>query len=88
MFLTVASSAFRQCAIECPPPDLNIQPVTPNQAHLYWPTWAGGYLLQATPSLTNTTWTGITNEPISSDSLFNVTNTMNPTNQFYRLLKP
>jgi autotransporter-associated beta strand protein len=74
--------------LPCPPPVLNIQPVTPNQAHLYWPTWAGGYLLEATPSLTNTTWTGITNEPIAGDSQFNVTNTMNPTNQFYRLHKP
>jgi autotransporter-associated beta strand protein len=74
--------------LPCPTPALNIQPVPPNQAHLYWPTWAGGYTLQATPSLSAPTWNGVTNEPITLANQFNVTNTLNPTNQFYRLQKP
>lgn len=74
--------------LPCPPPTLNIETVKPNQTHLFWPTWAGGYALEAVSSLTNATWTGVTNEPIVNSSQFNVTNTMNPTNQFYRLYKP
>ncbi|MGA2869877.1 MAG: hypothetical protein ABSF34_12060 [Verrucomicrobiota bacterium] len=74
--------------LPCPPPPLNIETVKPNQTHLFWPTWAGGYALEAVSSLTNATWTGVTNEPIVNASQFNVTNTMNPTNQFYRLYKP
>jgi autotransporter-associated beta strand protein len=81
--------ALTLSGLPCPPPALNIQPVKPNRAHLYWPTWAGGYTLQAAPSpANNTAWAGVTNEPIVDASQFNVTNTINSTNQFYRLLKP
>jgi hypothetical protein len=75
--------------LPCPPPTLSVQPVAPNQARLYWPTWAGGYLLEATPSLTQTNWGSVTNEPIVSALKFNVTNsTVTPTNRFYRLRQP
>ena len=74
--------------LPCPVPVLNIQSVPPNKTHLYWPTWAGGYTLQATPSLSAPQWNGVTNEPITLANQYNVTNTLNPTNQFYRLQKP
>jgi hypothetical protein len=63
--------------------------VPANKARLYWPTWAGGYKLEATPSLLQTNWAYVTNEPIVSALKYNVTNSaMNPTNRFYRLHKP
>jgi hypothetical protein len=75
--------------LPCPPPTLNIQPVTTSQARLYWPTWAGGYLLEATPSLAPTNWVSVTNEPIVSALKFNVTNSIvTHTNRFYRLRQP
>ena len=75
--------------LPCPPPTLSIQPVPANKARLYWPTWAGGYKLEATPSLLQTNWAYVTNEPIVSALKYNVTNSaMNPTNRFYRLHKP
>jgi autotransporter-associated beta strand protein len=75
--------------LPCPPPTLSIQPVPANKARLYWPTWAGGYKLEGTPSLLQTNWIYVTNEPIVSALKYNVTNsTINPTNRFYRLHKP
>jgi autotransporter-associated beta strand protein len=75
--------------LPCPPPTLTVQKVTPSTARLSWPSWAGGYLLEATPSLSAINWTGITNEPIVTALKYNVTNgTVTPTNRFYRLKKP
>ena len=74
--------------LPCPPPTLNIQSIPTNQVHLYWPTWAGGYTLQASPLLSTPKWANVTNEPVTMANQFNVTNTLNPTNQFYRLQKP
>lgn len=75
--------------LPCPPPVLSVQTVQTNKARLFWPSWAGGYLLEATPSFTPTNWTTITNEPIVSSLKYNVTNgTLTPTNRFYRLKKP
>ncbi|HTV39800.1 MAG TPA: hypothetical protein VMF08_04440 [Candidatus Sulfotelmatobacter sp.] len=74
--------------LPCPPPTLNIQSIPSHQVHLYWPTWAGGYTLQASPLLSTPKWANVTNEPITTANQFNVTNTLNPTNQFYRLQKP
>lgn len=74
--------------LPCPTPTLNIQSVPPGQAGLRWPTWAGGYTLQATPSLSAVHWTDVTNEPITSANQFNVTDPLNRTNKFYRLQKP
>ncbi len=86
---TNSSYTLQLSGLPCPPPSLTIQPVTTNTARLSWPTYAGGYLLEATPSLTVTNWTSITNEPIVSALKYNVTNsTLTPTNRFYRLKKP
>jgi subtilisin-like proprotein convertase family protein len=75
--------------LPCPPPTLNIQPVPPNKARLYWDTSAGGYLLEADSNLLVNAWGTITNEPIVSGGNYNVTNSsVAPTNQFYRLHKP
>ena len=69
-------------------PNLNIAPVSSTNVNVNWPTVAGGYKLEATTSLAYTNWTATTNEPFASASRFNVTNTMNHTNWFYRLHKP
>jgi len=70
------------------PPQLNIAPVPGNKVRLYWPTSAGGYSLESAPIVAPGTWSGVANEPVVSGANYNVTNTMNPTNQFYRLRKP
>jgi hypothetical protein len=70
-------------------PALNIAPAGSAQVDVNWPTVAGGYQLEATPSLPASAWTGVTNEPIAIGNLFNVTNSsVSPTNRFYRLRKP
>jgi autotransporter-associated beta strand protein len=70
-------------------PALNIAPAGSAQVDVNWPTVAGGYKLEATPSLPASAWTVVTNEPIAISNLFNVTNSsVYPTNQFYRLHKP
>ncbi len=70
-------------------PALNIAPAGSAQVDVNWPTVAGGYKLETTPSLPNSAWTVVTNEPIAIGNLFNVTNpSVYPTNQFYRLHKP
>jgi subtilisin-like proprotein convertase family protein len=75
--------------LPCPPPTLSIQPVPANKARLYWPTWAGGYLLESESNLVSSAWATVTNEPIVGNDQYNVTNsTINPTNRFYRLHKP
>ena len=75
--------------LPCPTPTLNIQPVTPSQARLYWSTAAGGYLLEGQSNLVSSAWATVTNEPIVNGGNYNVTNSaVNPTNQFYRLHKP
>jgi hypothetical protein len=47
-----------------------------------------GFNLEASPSLAPTTWATVTNEPIVSAGLYNVTNSSPPTNRFYGLHKP
>jgi autotransporter-associated beta strand protein len=70
-------------------PALNISPAGSAQVDVNWPTVAGGYQLEATPSLPTSAWTLVTNEPIAIGNLFNVTNSSaSPTNRFYRLHKP
>jgi len=73
----------------CPPPRLDIAPVPASQVRLFWPSTAGGYLLESTPSLLPpTTWTGVPNEAIISGGKYNVTNNSTGTSRFYRLHKP
>jgi len=74
--------------LPCPPPTLSIQPVATNQARLYWPTWAGGYLLVSESNIVFNAWAMVTNEPIVGNHLYNVTNTIIPPDRFYRLRKP
>ena len=75
--------------LPCPPPVLNIQPVAPNQAHLYWSTAAGGYQLESETNILSGAWSVVTNEPIVNGGNYNVTNSSAlPTNQFYRLHMP
>jgi autotransporter-associated beta strand protein len=75
--------------LPCPPPTLSIQPVPANKARLYWPTWAGGYLLESESNIVSSAWATITNEPIVGNHQYNVTNSsVSPTNRFYRLHKP
>ena len=70
-------------------PALNITALPGNQARLSWPTWAGGYKLEAQPSLSQTNWTFTTNEPIVTSLKYSVTNSASgATNRFYRLHKP
>ncbi|MDR3378239.1 MAG: autotransporter-associated beta strand repeat-containing protein [Verrucomicrobiae bacterium] len=75
--------------LPCPPPTLNIQPVAPGKARLYWDTSAGGYVLEADSNLVNNVWGSVTNEPIVTGGNYSVTNSaVLPNNQFYRLHKP
>ena len=70
-------------------PALNIAPAGSALVDVNWPTVAGGYQLEATPSLPASSWTAVTNEPVAFGNLFNVTNSSaNPTDRFYRLHKP
>jgi autotransporter-associated beta strand protein len=70
-------------------PALNIAPAGSALVDVNWPTVAGGYQLEATPSLPASSWTAVTNEPVAFGNLFNVTNSSaSPTNRFYRLHKP
>ncbi len=75
--------------LPCPPPLLNIQSLAPNQARLFWPTWAGGYQLEARSNATAGPWGIVTNEPLVNLGQYNVTNSsQSPTNNCYRLDKP
>ena len=67
---------------------LAINSVSNSTVRVHWPTYAGGYKLEATPSLAPTNWTFVTNEPIIVGGRYSVTNTPPPTNRFYRLNKP
>jgi autotransporter-associated beta strand protein len=75
--------------LPCPQPVLNIQPVPVDKARLFWPTWAGGYILQSRTNVSSGPWFGVTNEPLVNSGQYNVTNSATkPTNNFYRLEKP
>lgn len=75
--------------LPCPPPSLAIDPASPAPAvRVHWPTSAGGYGLEATPSLNPSAWTQVGVEPVVSGGRFTITNSAPPTNEFYRLHKP
>jgi hypothetical protein len=69
-------------------PILNIAPALPNQVRLDWPTFASGYALQSTPSLSPSNWVNVTNAPAISAGRYGVTNSSGPVDRFYRLRKP
>jgi hypothetical protein len=71
-------------------PLLNLQPVGRSNLDLSWPTVAGGYRLESSPSLaTPTVWQPVTDVPLATANRFHVTNSAaSPASQFYRLHKP
>jgi hypothetical protein len=74
--------------LPCPRPVVAIDPL-PNKVRLHWPTWAGGYLLDASTNAALTSWNVVTNEPIAAGGSLTVTNnTPAPPTKFYRLRKP
>ena len=75
--------------LPCPAPTLQAQAQSGTNAVISWSTSAGGFLLEATPSLPAQGWTPVTNDPISSGGFFRVTNsTANSPSLFYRLYQP
>ncbi len=76
--------------LPCPAPTLAINPTVPtNSVTVHWPTWAGGYKLEAARALPGTaSWATVTNEPVVTLGRLKVTNAVINTNLFYRLHKP
>ena len=75
--------------LPCPEPTLGIELVQTNRVRIHWPSWAGGYKLQATPVIAPASWVLVTNEPVVFSGRYNVTNVVTPiTNRFYRLHRP
>lgn len=73
--------------LQCPQPTLLVDPL-PSKVRLHWPTWAGGYQLDASTNAVPTAWSAVTNEPIVSGGRLSVTNdTPAPPTKFYRLRK-
>lgn len=69
-------------------PTLVAEPVgAPPAVRIHWPSWAGGYNLEATTALSPATWQAVTNEPIVNGGRYNVTNQSPPAQRFYRLNK-
>ena len=69
-------------------PALNIASAPASSVRLDWPTWAGGYRLEGTPTLTSPGWSTVTNDPIVTGSRYAVTNSVGTGNKYYRLHKP
>jgi hypothetical protein len=68
------------------PPSLSIQ-VAGGTIVLTWPSTAGGYALESTPTLTGAGWQTITNAPAVSGSFYAMTNAAPAGSMFYRLRK-
>lgn len=68
-------------------PPLEITPLPGSRVMLSWPDYAVGFDVEAAPHVTNAVWTSLGITPILTGTEFRVTNTMNPTNLFYRLVK-
>ena len=71
-------------------PVLHITAASSTQAVLDWTTAAVGYRLERTNNLPNVSnvWQSVPTVPIVVNSRFTVTNNVNNTNQFYRLVNP
>ena len=54
---------------------------------LSWPTSATGFSLQSTLTLTPSSWTAVTNNPVNVGGQYMVTNPIAGTTKFYRLIK-
>jgi autotransporter-associated beta strand protein len=71
-------------------PQLNITQVATDKVELDWTTAASGFSLESTNIITPTgpIWPPVATAPVVINSRFTVTNTISPSNQFYRLRKP
>jgi autotransporter-associated beta strand protein len=70
-------------------PIMSVTQTVPGTVDVSWPTMAGGYSLEATPSLSPATWTQVTDQPLANTNRFHVTNsTVTSRSKFYRLHKP
>jgi hypothetical protein len=67
-------------------PSLNVQ-FAGGSVVLTWPSTAGGYVLQSTPTLTAANWQTITNAPALSVDWYVMTNAVSSGSMFYRLQK-
>ena len=68
------------------PPRLSVQ-VAGGSVVLTWPSTAGGYGLESTPTLMGASWQSITNAPIVSGNSYAMTNAVSGSSIFYRLRK-
>ncbi len=76
--------------LPCPPPMLVATPASlPNNVRIDWPTWAGGYNLEAKPLLNSGAYNPVPEEPVVTGGRYAVTNIdTTPPTRFYRLNKP
>jgi autotransporter-associated beta strand protein len=68
-------------------PPLEITRLSGTRVMLSWPDYAVGFTVETAPYVTNAVWSPLGITPIATAGEFRVTNTMNPTNLFYRLVK-
>jgi hypothetical protein len=70
-------------------PRLNITQVATNRVKLDWTTASAGYSLESSNSFVpGFGWPTVPSTPVVVNSRFTVTNTLNTSNQFFRLRKP
>jgi hypothetical protein len=74
--------------LPCPSPTLQVERAPAATARLFWPSSAGGYLLESSPAVAPANWSAVTNEPVVAGGNYNVTNATAAPQQFYRLHKP
>jgi hypothetical protein len=55
---------------------------------LAWPLFPGDSVLQQNFNLTTTNWTTVTNTPMNTNNQYQITLSLTPTNQFFRLIYP
>ena len=67
-------------------PSLSVQVVAENVV-LTWPSTAGGYALESSPTLAGANWQTLTNAPVVSGSVYAMTNAVSGGSMFYRLRK-
>jgi hypothetical protein len=64
---------------------LKLQSTTNNQVMISWPTNAGSWVLQTSPSLKAGSWIDATNVPVVSGDQYMTTNVILGTSRFYRM---
>jgi hypothetical protein len=71
-------------------PQLNITQAAANKVALDWTTASGGFSLETSNNLpaTGPVWLPVPTTPVVANGRFTVTNTINTSNQFFRLRKP